>query len=374
MDQAPTPPPRPVHPLVNRLAAYGWRIIVIAIVVVGLVWLIGRLRIVVAASLVALMVSRGLIAPVNWLGRRGFPPAAAALTAMVGLLLLLTGLGVTIGATAANEFDEVGPAIESALDDIEDWIVEEAPVEVSRAEVDELRDDARDRAEEVVRASSGQIVSGARLLFEVVAGFLLAVITTFFFLKDGARLGEKALQRFPAQRHEELAALGSRAWTTLGGYLRGAALLGVVEALAIGITLLLVGAKLVAPVMVVTALGAFVPIVGAVLAGVIAFLVTLATAGLGPAMIVAVVAFVVQQLDNDLLAPVIYGRALQLHPLVILFSITSGAALFGAAGAIVAVPLAAVALNVASEYRSRRSDQPSQAPPKESSNASRAGG
>jgi predicted PurR-regulated permease PerM len=124
----------------------------------------------------------------------------------------------------------------------------------------------------------------------------------------------------------------------------------------IGITSLLVGADLVAPVMLITFLAAFVPIVGAVVAGIIAVLVALVTAGTVPAVVVAIVAIVVQQLDNDLLAPVIYGRALQLHPLVVLLGIAAGGALFGFVGTIFAVPVLAVVLNAVDEVRGDRPD------------------
>src|SRR3546814_935330 len=128
-------------------------------------------------------------------------------------------------------------------------------------------------------------------------------------------------------------------------------LLGLVEGAAIGITLALVGAELAWPVALLTFVAAFVPIAGAVLAGVVAILVALATAELGAAIVVAIVALVVQQRDNDLLAPVVYGRALQMHPLIILFAVVSGGALFGMAGTVLAVPVTAVALNVVAEAR-----------------------
>jgi len=108
---------------------------------------------------------------------------------------------------------------------------------------------------------------------------------------------------------------------------------------------------LVAAVFVVTLVGAFVPIVGAIAAGLVAILATLVTAGPTAAIIVAVVALVVQQLDNDLLAPVIYGKSLQLHPLVILLGIAAGSALFGLVGALLAVPVISVIINVIDESR-----------------------
>lgn len=91
---------------------------------------------------------------------------------------------------------------------------------------------------------------------------------------------------------------------------------------------------------------------GAVLAGVIAVIVAFVTGGLGSGVAVAVVAIVVQQLDNDLLSPVIYGKALNLHPAVILLGVTAGGALFGIAGTILAVPVVAVTVNVIQEIRS----------------------
>jgi predicted PurR-regulated permease PerM len=149
-----------------------------------------------------------------------------------------------------------------------------------------------------------------------------------------------------------------RGWDAAGGYLKGAAILGVVEAATIGLTLFFVGSSLVAPVMIITFLAAFIPIVGAVAAGVIATLVALVTAGTVPALIVAGVAIVVQQLDNDLLAPVIYGKAIRLHPLVILLGIAAGGALFGFVGTFFAVPFLAVALNAVDELRRDRTADP----------------
>lgn len=126
-------------------------------------------------------------------------------------------------------------------------------------------------------------------------------------------------------------------------------MLGAVEAAAIGITLYLVGADLVLPMVVLTFAAAFVPFVGAVLAGVVAVLVALATTGIEGAVLVAVVALVVQQLDNDILAPAVYGHELKLHPLVVLFAVTAGGALFGLGGTVLAVPVTAVVLNAMAE-------------------------
>src|SRR5690606_29766229 len=172
---------------------------------------------------------------------------------------------------------------------------------------------------------------------------------TFFLLKDGPRLQRFVLDRTPPERRDLVRRLATRAWNTLGAYLRGAALLGLLEGVIIGVTMTVLGAELAVPVAVLTFAAAFVPFVGAIVAGVVAVLVTLTTSGFGAALVVAGVALVVQQLDNDLLAPFIYGKALSLHPLVILASVVGGGALFGFGGTVLAVPVTAVIVSVCSE-------------------------
>lgn len=172
-------------------------------------------------------------------------------------------------------------------------------------------------------------------------------------LKDGRRFQVWSLAHLP-HRHRDLArAAGQRMFDALAGFLRGAATLGVIEGIIIGVTLWIVGAPLAAPVGLLTFLAAFFSIVGAIVAGGIAVLVALAGRGLAAAVIVVVVALIVQQLDNDLLAPFIYGRSLQLHPAVILVALTAGASLGGIVGAFVAVPLTGAIGAVSSELWDR---------------------
>jgi putative heme transporter len=174
---------------------------------------------------------------------------------------------------------------------------------------------------------------------------------TFFMLRDGRRFAEWVSSRVGGDRPSRIRGALDAAWATLAGYLRGAALLGLLEAVITGLTLKIVGGSLVAPVMMLTVLGAFVPVVGALLAGIVAVLVALVTAGTGPAIVVAVVALAVQQLDNDILAPIIYGRALELHPVVVLLSVVGGGALFGLVGTVLAVPMVAVTAKAIRVYR-----------------------
>jgi predicted PurR-regulated permease PerM len=338
-----------------RLAAYGWRLLVLAAVAVGVVWLIGRLRVVVFPVILALFAARALRPIAARLVARGWRPAPAAAATMVGALFVVAAVALVIAPSVVREFEDLGPTLTEAVDDVEEWLVEDSPFNVDGEDIARWRGQIRDAVDSAADSDSGLVVRGATIALEVVAGLLLAVIVTFFFLKDGRRFREAALERFRPERRPSIERMADRAWETLGGYLRGAAVLGVVEAIAIGLALLLTGSSLIVPMMVLTFAAAFVPIIGAIVAGVVATLVALATGGPVAALVVAAVAIVVQQLDNDLLAPWVYGRTLRLHPLVVLLSIVTGGALFGIAGTVLAVPLTAVSVNVAREWWSDRS-------------------
>ena len=343
---------REVHPTIEWLAAYSWRLLVIGAVGVAGLWVLGELRVVVFPVVLALFLTRILSGPAGWLKRHGWPALLATWTVLLGFFVALASTGALIVPTVVDEFGSLGPTLEEANDDIDEWLVEDSPFDLTRQEVEDSRERLSEQARNALNSSDGSVVRGAVLVAEVLAGLLLGVILTLFVLKDGPRFQRWATGRFPPDRRAEIRVMAAAAWDALGGYLRSAAILGIVEAIIIGLAVFIAGGDLVVPVMVVTFMAAFVPLVGAIVAGAIAVLVTLATGGIGGAIAVLIVAIVVQQLDNDLLAPFIYGRNLELHPVVVLLAIASGSALFGIAGTFLAVPVTAVVINSVKARRS----------------------
>lgn len=339
-----------VHPAIDRLAAYSWRLLVIAAALAGVLWVAGQIWVAFVPLVVTLFLTRILAGPAAWLRKR-LPATLAAATALVGFLLLLFSALAGIGVAAANEFSDLGPTVSRAVDDLERWLVDDGPFDIEAADIERFRREAGDRIGTALRASGGAVAAGAAVAAEVTLALVLGLIVTFFALKDGDRFLGWAGDQLPEERRELAARLAAQAWRTLGGYLRGAALLGLVEGVAIAVTLTLVGAELAIPMALVTFLAAFAPVVGAIVAGVLAVLVALATAGGTAALVVAAAAFVVQQLDNDVLAPLVYGRALELHPVIVLLAILAGGSAFGLPGSFLAVPVVAVAVNVAAEAR-----------------------
>jgi predicted PurR-regulated permease PerM len=324
---------------------------VLAAALYALLWLVGQLLVVVIPVAVAILLTRALLRPTVWLHDRGVPESLAAAVVLFAFLAITALMLVGVGANIAGEIDQLGTTVSEGIDDVETWLVEDGPFDLDRDRVEDLRDQAGDRVADMFASSGGTIRSGALLAVEFAAGIVLALIVTFFVLKDHQKMVGLGLRAVRPDRRAELRALGEGAGATHGGYLRGVAILGIIEAVIIGRAGWVVGGQLAVAVAVVTLLGAFVPLVGAIVAGLVAVLVTLVTAGPGAAAIIAVVALVVQQLDNDVLAPVIYGKSLQLHPLVILLGIAAGSALFGFVGVLLAVPVISVLLNVLDESR-----------------------
>lgn len=354
-EQTPERPRLTVHPAVAIIAAYAWRLLVIGVAAYAALWVAGKMLVVLVPLGVAGLLTRALWPVSQRLRDRGLRPALAAALAVIGFVIVISGALGAVGWAVAGEFDEIQPTLSRGLDDISDWLVEDSPFDVSRADVDRWRAEAGDFVGEYVRSGGGGGDSAeqrAVLVGEVILGVFLSIVVTFFYLKDGSRMIDRVVRWMPMPRRALTRRALGRSWAAAGGYLRGAAVLGMVEAIVIGAALLLVGADLVAPVMLLTFLAAFVPIVGAIAAALVAVLVALVTAGTGAALIVALVALVVQQLDNDLLAPMIYGRAIRLHPLVVLLGIAAGGALFGLVGTVFAVPVLAVVLNATDQVRS----------------------
>ena len=344
-----TPTPTKVHPTVERLAAYSWRLLVIAAAAVATIALLVRLRVVLFPIIIATFLAVALTPVANVLRKRGAPNAIAAVVSFLVFFGALAGVIALVVPTIADEVDDLGGTIAEATDSLERWLIDDIGVTEERLE--QVRDQISTSARNTATGSSSAILGGAVLVGEVIAGFVLSLFLAFFMVKDGPRFQAFLLRRVPPERRELATRLAARGWRTLGGYLRGSALLGVVESVIIGIAMALTGASLIPAVMTITFLGAFVPFVGAIVAGTLATAVTLVTAGSGSALIVGIVALVVQQLDNDFLAPVVFGKTLDLHPVAVLLGVATGAAVGGLPTAVLAVPITALVFNLTNEVR-----------------------
>lgn len=330
-------------------AAWSWRVILIGVALWGLATLATSLWVVVLPVVVALLLATALLPVRRAMTERGVPLPLAMLGVVVlffGVVALATFLVVP---PLIDEFRDIGATLEAAADDVQEWLVE-GPLGLDRELVRDTRESI-ERSVEQVEVSDGRLMDSATLVGTVLGGLVLSLVVAFFVIKDGPMIQRAVLSRLPDDQQARLRAAGNAAWSALGGYVIGSATLGAVEAVVIGGTMIVVGAGLAVPVAVLTFFAAFFPFVGAITAGVVAVSVTLVTSGAAAAGIVALVAVAVQQLDNDLLAPLIFGKALELHPLIVILAITTGGALAGLAGAFIAVPFTAVVLRATTAVR-----------------------
>jgi putative heme transporter len=247
---------------------------------------------------------------------------------------------------------DLGPTVRDAGIRVLDWL-ETGPIGLDRDQLADLGNQIL----EGVQAQGGAVATGAlsfvASLVEGILAVILALILLFFFVKDGERIWAWVVARTPDAHRSMMVALGHRSWDALAGYVRGTALVALIDAVGIGLGLAIVGVPLVLPLTVLVFIGGFVPVVGAFVTGLLAVAVAFADGGGGTALIVLAIVIVVQQVESDILQPTIMRRAVRLHPVVVLAVLTAGAKLVGIVGAFLAVPLAAVASAVGNELRLR---------------------
>ncbi|MCZ2857309.1 AI-2E family transporter [Blastococcus sp. VKM Ac-2987] len=326
------------------LAGIGWL----------LFWFLLRLPLVTVAIAVALLLT-AIVQPINrWLAARGLPRALAALLSVLLLLGVLVGSGFLIGFRAADQLRNLTRPLAAGIDRIRVWLIE-GPLGLDPQQVTEARNAVVDR---IFRLAPEPTAAASMALYALAAVILVAFLT-FFLLKDGASMWAWVLRLVPARRREQVDGAGSAAWTTLSQYVRGVIIVALIDAVGIGAALLILGVPLWASLTLLTFLGAFVPLFGATVSGAVAVLVTLVTNGFTDAIIVLLAVLVVQQVEGNILQPLIVGRTLRLHPTVILVAVTAGSLLWGLAGALLAVPLVAVAYRVLNHVRENPTAAPS---------------
>jgi putative heme transporter len=316
-----------------------WLLIVGGTVLMGII--VRETWVVVLPVVLALILTSVLEAPARLLERRlRFPVTLAAATALIGGIGLLVGIGFAIAPSVADQSDEIAADTAAGLQKIQDWVQENDLVtedQISSA-IQELQARVTESASTIasgVLAGVGAVGSGLVTLF-------ITLILTFLFLKDGRRFLPWVDAFAGPHAGPHLREVLGQCWATLGGFIRTQAIVSFIDAVLIGIGLLVVGVPLAVPLAILTFFGGFIPIVGAIVVGAVAVLVALVSVGVTGALIVLAVIIGVQQLEGNVLQPWLQSKTMQLHAAVVLLSLTLGSTLFGITGAFLAVPVAAV--------------------------------
>ncbi|MCO1340053.1 AI-2E family transporter [Kocuria polaris] len=316
-----------------------------------------QVSVAVLPLIIALILASALW-PVVRMFRKVMSPLLAAWSVFLGSIIVLGGIGWGLVVSVIHEWPSlVEQAVQgfSEVQSMIDNLAQNLPFNLSQDNVNQTVNDAVEAAAAFLTSSqfgSGAL-SGLSAAGSFVTGAVLLMVILFFFLKDGDRIWEFFLSWIPEQHLARWRASGSEATDTFGGYIRGTAIVAAVDALGIGIALLLLGVPLALPLAVIVFLASFIPMVGATIAGILATLVALVANGWVVALAVLGAVILVNQLEGNFLQPIVMARTLSLHALVVLLALTMGTVISGLVGAILAVPLTAAAWAVIKVWTGR---------------------
>lgn len=334
-------------------AAWSWRLITISAATLGLLWLLRYFAVITLPLAVSLLIAALATPMVGWLRRIGLPRGPATGIVMllgigtVGLLLTFVGQQVAQGA------NDLADSVVAGLQQIREWL-RTGPLNISDSQLDGYIKGVQG----AVSDSTGtdgmvtRVTEVGTAVGHVVAGFFIVLFSTYFFLSDGERIWAWLVRIAPRAARERVDASGRVAWRSLTQFVRATVLVALADAIGIMIVASLLGVPFVVAIGVLVFLGAFVPMIGATVAGSVAILVALVDQGPWTALLMFGGVILVQQIEGHILQPFLMGRFVSLHPLGVIVAIGCGVLVAGVAGALIAVPLAAAGNAVAQHLAS----------------------
>ena len=327
---------------VDLAAAWAWRFLVIAAAGYLIARVLGFFAVITLPLVVALLIAALVTPVVAGLHRIGVPRRLAAVLVVIGgiafVALLLTFAGQQVAQGAADLADQVV----EGLEEVRNWL-QTGPLNATDSQINDVIQSAQDAISRQSQEGGAlsRVTEFGTAVGHVVAGFFIVLFATFFFLADGDRIWAWLVRLAPRAAREHVDGSGRVAWVSLTQFVRATVIVAATDAIGIMIVAAVLQVPFVMAIGVLVFLGAFVPMVGATIAGIVAILVALVAQGPITALFMLGGVIAVQQLEGHVLQPFLMGRFVSLHPLGVIVAIGCGVLVAGIAGALVAVPLAA---------------------------------
>ncbi|HEX3813130.1 MAG TPA: AI-2E family transporter [Mycobacteriales bacterium] len=347
----------------QSVAAVAWRVLLVGAAIYVLVRLLRMVWVPFLALAAALFLAALLQRYAEFLRERlRFGRGLAAISSVLTLMVVVAALGYFVETRFAGSLTTLGNDLRRAGDDFVRWL-HNGPLNLSSKQIDRYQD----QLVSTMKKQQGHLtsigVAGLSSVAELLTGALIALFTCFFLLYDGARMWSWVRGLFPQRARSAVDVAGHAAWGALTGYVRGTVIVAGIDAVCIGLGLVILQVPLAVPLAVIIFVGAFVPLVGAITTGIIAVLVALVTKGWVVALIALAILVAVQQIEGHLLQPLVLGRSVRLHPVAIIFAVAIGTTLAGIGGAVLSVPIMAVLnASIGALYRARRGADPEPEP------------
>lgn len=334
-----------VPSLVRRSASWAWRLLAIGAAVVAVVYLLVFFAQVTVPFALAVLGAAMLSPVVAALTRRGVPRAVAVLGTLLVAGTVVTAFVASVARQITRGLPELVDDAVNSVERLRNWLVT-GPIGLDPRQVERLGDDAV----AAIQHNEGLITHGALLtvasLGEVVAGIAMALFVLIFLLYDGRSVWRFVTAVVPGGNRERVREAGEAGFTTLTSYVRTTVIVAFVDAVGIGIGLVVLQVPLAIPLAALVFCGAFIPIVGAFVAGTVAVLVALISHGWAVALITLLIVVAIMQIESHVLHPFLMGRSVRLHPLAVVLGIAVGGIAAGVIGALLAVPAIAFANSV----------------------------
>ncbi len=329
-----------VEPIVRKTAAWAWRLLVILAALVALLLVVKRLEIIVVPLLLALMLSALLVPIVDWLDRRGAPRGGAVALVILGGFAILGGILTFVVSQFVVGVPDLVNQVERSIDSAKKWLID-GPLHLSRQQIDHAGNSAIQALQNNEEKLTSGALATAATITEIITAALLMFFTLIFFLYGGRNIWEYVTKIFPTNVRDRVRAAGAAGYHSLTGYIRATFLVALVDAAGVGTGLVIMSVPLALPLASLVFLGAFIPLVGAVISGFLAVIVALLAKGFVYALITLGVLIGVNQLEAHILQPLVMGRAVSIHPLGVVIAISTGSVLAGIVGALLSVPTVA---------------------------------
>lgn len=329
-----------VEPLIRKTAAWAWRLLVILTAVVALLWVVQKLEVIVVPVLLALMVSALLVPAVDWLDRRGLARGGAVALVLLGGFAIVGGILAFVVVQFVYGLPDLTDQITRSIDSTKRWLIE-GPLHLRGEQIS----NAGNAAIQALHNNQSKLTSGAlataATITELVTAAVLALFTLIFFLYGGRNIWAYVTKVFPVRARERVREAGNAGYGSLIGYVRATFLVALTDAAGVGTGLAIMGIPLALPLASIVFLGAFIPLIGALVSGLLAVVVALLAKGIVYALITLGLLIAVNQIEAHLLQPLVMGRAVSIHPLAVVLAISAGGVLGGIVGALLAVPTVA---------------------------------
>jgi predicted PurR-regulated permease PerM len=329
-----------VTPLVRKTAAWAWRLLVILAAVVALLWITKKLELIVVPVALATMLTALLLPAVDLLDRRLRPRGLAVALVLLGGIAIVGGILAFVITQFIQGVPALAKQVTASIEGVSSWL-QHGPLAISLQQIDQAKKSAIDALQNNQEKLTSGALSTAGTVTEIVTGALLVLFTLIFVLHGGRDIFGFVTKVFPVNVRERVRDAGRAGFHSLIAYVRATALVALVDAVGIGTGLAIMGIPLALPLASLVFLGAFIPLVGAVIAGFLAVVVALIAKGWIFALITLGLIIAVQQLEGHVLQPLVMGRAVSIHPLAVVLAIASGGVLAGIVGALLAVPTVA---------------------------------